>query len=71
MSYCAPEILRGEDPSWQSDVYSYGITLWQLEHNQIPFSDLSWPTIVYLVNLIVWQSFELKLMKFYVGCSKE
>jgi len=49
VSYCAPEILRGEDPSWESDVYSYGITLWQLQHNQVPFSDLSWPTVVYLV----------------------
>lgn len=50
VSYCAPEILRGEEPSWHSDVYSYGVTLWQLEHNQVPFSDLSWPTIVYLVT---------------------
>merc|ERR1712137_1351819 len=49
VSYCAPEILRGEVPSTKSDVYSFGITLWQLQHNQNPFSDLSWPTIAYLV----------------------
>nr|CAH0108231.1 unnamed protein product [Daphnia galeata] len=49
VSYCSPEILQGDVPSTKSDVYSYGITLWQLEHNQIPFSDLDWPTVAYLV----------------------
>lgn len=30
-SYClAPEVLRGRDHSYKSDVYSYGIVLWQL-----------------------------------------
>ena len=49
VSYCSPEILQGDVPSAKSDVYSYGITLWQFEHNQIPFSDLDWPTVAYLV----------------------
>ncbi|KAK4036132.1 hypothetical protein OUZ56_028197 [Daphnia magna] len=49
VSYCSPELLQGDIPSTKSDVYSYGITLWQFQHNQIPFSDLDWPTVAYLV----------------------
>ena len=71
VSYCSPEILQGDVPSTKSDVYSYGITLWQLEHNQIPFSDLDWPTVAYLVSclsLFIWLLFNGFV--FWSGCCK-
>eukprot|EP01102_Stenamoeba_stenopodia_P020233 TRINITY_DN7810_c0_g1_i1.p1 TRINITY_DN7810_c0_g1~~TRINITY_DN7810_c0_g1_i1.p1 ORF type:complete len:751 (-),score=131.19 TRINITY_DN7810_c0_g1_i1:100-2352(-) len=36
----APEILRGEQFSTASDVYSFGIIMWELIARQLPFKDL-------------------------------
>lgn len=37
----APEIMRGEDYDESSDVYSYGIILWELFNREIPFNQCS------------------------------
>eukprot|EP00347_Sterkiella_histriomuscorum_P019735 403340488 len=40
--WSAPEVLkenRIQDPTKQMDVYSFGIILWELLHDQIPFND--------------------------------
>ncbi|HEX9639802.1 MAG TPA: serine/threonine-protein kinase [Candidatus Krumholzibacteria bacterium] len=36
--YCAPEVLRGETPNAQSDVYSLGVLLFWLLSGEFPFS---------------------------------
>ena len=33
----APEIMRGESYDESSDVYSYGIIIWELINHQIPW----------------------------------
>jgi serine/threonine protein kinase len=36
----APEIMRGESYDESSDVYSYGIILWELLNKEIPWSGI-------------------------------
>ena len=36
--YRAPELLRGESPDTKADIYSLGITLWQMESRQTPYA---------------------------------
>jgi len=36
-AYRAPELLRGECPDTKADIYSFGITLWQMESRQTPY----------------------------------
>lgn len=33
----APEILRGEPYTEQSDIYSFGCICWEMPHHKIPF----------------------------------
>jgi len=37
----APEIMRGENYDESSDVYSYGIILWEVFNREIPFNTCS------------------------------
>ncbi len=37
----APEILRMENYNESSDVYSYGIVLWEMLMNKVPYAGLS------------------------------
>ena len=36
-AYRAPELLKGERPSFKADVFSFGICLWQLWTREIPY----------------------------------
>jgi serine/threonine protein kinase len=36
--YMAPEVLRGEAARMQSDVYSFGILLWEMTARQVSLS---------------------------------
>ncbi|XP_064625765.1 serine/threonine-protein kinase mos-like [Lineus longissimus] len=36
-AYRAPELLKGEIPTSKADVYSYGITLWQMASREHPY----------------------------------
>ncbi|GAT97166.1 protein kinase domain containing protein [Entamoeba histolytica] len=36
----APEVLTGNKPTTKSDIYSFGIILWEIITNQIPFDDI-------------------------------
>ena len=37
-AYRAPELLRGRHPSTKADIYSYGVTLWQMLTRETPFA---------------------------------
>lgn len=40
LAYRAPELLRGLAPTWACDVYSFGISAWQLQARHPPYADL-------------------------------
>nr|XP_002736232.2 PREDICTED: serine/threonine-protein kinase mos-like [Saccoglossus kowalevskii] len=37
-AYRAPELLRGDVPTTKADIYSYGVTLWQMLTREQPFA---------------------------------
>ncbi|RHZ80298.1 hypothetical protein Glove_137g28 [Diversispora epigaea] len=39
LPYFAPEILRGEPHTKKCDIYSFGILMWELSTNKLPFHD--------------------------------
>lgn len=48
--WMAPETLRGERHTCKSDVYAFGLVLWEMMTNQIPFADLTSKTITAAVG---------------------
>ena len=48
--YAAPEVIRGNSPCTQSDIYSLGVLAWQLLYREPPFSGLHAHTILYLTG---------------------
>lgn len=46
--YVAPEVIRGYPPSPPSDVYSLGVTAWQMISRELPFAKMHSHTILYL-----------------------
>eukprot|EP01054_Gregarina_sp_Poly1_P010534 Gregarina_sp_Poly_1__10533@NODE_776_length_6341_cov_153_345075_g570_i0_p4_GENE_NODE_776_length_6341_cov_153_345075_g570_i0NODE_776_length_6341_cov_153_345075_g570_i0_p4_ORF_typecomplete_len216_score15_97Pkinase_Tyr/PF07714_17/2_6e37Pkinase/PF00069_25/9_6e35Pkinase_fungal/PF17667_1/1_7e09Kinaselike/PF14531_6/7Kinaselike/PF14531_6/0_0011Kdo/PF06293_14/0_0036_NODE_776_length_6341_cov_153_345075_g570_i018382485 len=48
--WMAPETLRGERHTYKSDIYAFGLVLWELMTNRIPFADLSSRTITAAVG---------------------
>ena len=46
----APEILKGEKYECESDVYSFGILLWEMLTGQIPYKNLTTSEIIDLVS---------------------
>lgn len=50
VSWTAPEVLLGGANTTASDIYSFGVVLWELLTGQIPFEDLSAIGIIKLVG---------------------
>ncbi|EFN78666.1 serine/threonine-protein kinase mos isoform X2 [Harpegnathos saltator] len=46
--YAAPEMLRGNAPTFTADIYSLGIVAWQMLSRQVPFHGLHIHTIIYI-----------------------
>ncbi|XP_070166320.1 mos protein [Polyergus mexicanus] len=46
--YTAPEILRGDVPTFAADIYSLGIVAWQMLSREVPFHGLHIHTIIYI-----------------------
>ncbi|XP_011636141.1 serine/threonine-protein kinase mos [Pogonomyrmex barbatus] len=46
--YTAPEILKGNIPTFATDIYSLGIVAWQMLSRQVPFYGLHIHTIIYI-----------------------
>lgn len=38
-AYRAPELLRGEPPTAKADIYSFGVTQWQMMSRQRPYEN--------------------------------
>ena len=58
LPFMAPEILRNEDYSGQSDIYTFGMIMWELLSNRPPFYDV--------LYLIIQSSSIQLLMKIFV-----
>lgn len=51
MYYVAPELFCGESPTKKCDIYSLGITFWQIDARDVPFKNLdSKETVIYEVS---------------------
>jgi len=48
--YTDPQILQGKVPSEKSDIYSLGITCWQLLSREVPYEGYTSHTIIYMVS---------------------
>ncbi|XP_072744198.1 proto-oncogene serine/threonine-protein kinase mos isoform X2 [Anoplolepis gracilipes] len=46
--YTAPEVLKGDVPTFAADVYSLGIVAWQMLSRKVPFHGLHSHTIIYI-----------------------
>ncbi len=49
--WTAPEVLRGEDGSVKSDIYSFGVILWELFSGKVPYSELNLNEIQLACNI--------------------
>ena len=49
-SWMAPEVLRGDDFNDQSDVYAFGVILWELMTLKVPWPDKNMAQLVGLVG---------------------
>lgn len=50
LKYCAPEILRGGGISEKADVYSFGVTMWQVLHQETPYDSEDLHVVIYKVE---------------------
>lgn len=41
IAYAAPELLKGMKPTEKCDIYSLGVTIWQLEYEKSPYENWS------------------------------
>ncbi|KFM65994.1 Serine/threonine-protein kinase-transforming protein, partial [Stegodyphus mimosarum] len=48
-AYAAPEVLKGNAPTPLSDIYSFGILLWQVQTREVPFGGEHPHVIIYKV----------------------
>lgn len=54
--YTDPQILQGKLPSEKSDVYSLGITCWQLLSREVPYEGYTLHAIIYKVSVSLFQA---------------
>ena len=48
-AYRAPELLRGDAPTPAADVYSFGVTLWQMAARRQPYAGENQHVVIYRV----------------------
>eukprot|EP00039_Didymoeca_costata_P019994 m.339658 g.339658 ORF g.339658 m.339658 type:complete len:714 (+) comp18902_c0_seq1:281-2422(+) len=50
--WMAPEVIKSEEITLKSDVYSYGVVLWELLTRSIPFDDLDQQQVLWAVAML-------------------
>ncbi|EDO37475.1 predicted protein [Nematostella vectensis] len=48
-AYRAPELLRGESPTFQADVYSFAICMWQIWTREVPYKLQNHQVVIFRV----------------------
>jgi serine/threonine-protein kinase SIK3 len=48
--YVAPEVIRGEKPGFEADIWSFGIVLYCISVGQFPFYDPSLPALLHKIE---------------------
>ena len=46
-AYRAPELLRGETPTAKADIYSFGVTQWQMLSRRRPYENLHQHCVIF------------------------
>lgn len=46
-AYRAPELLRGEAPTFKADIYSYAVTMWHMKSRETPFTNQNQHVVIY------------------------
>ena len=77
-AYRAPELLRGEPPTFKADIYSFGITMWQLKSRESPYANQNQHVVIFGVvanglrpndpNPLETDPFELSYKDLYKQC---
>ncbi|CAF1888788.1 unnamed protein product [Brassica oleracea var. botrytis] len=49
----APEVLRNESADEKSDIYSFGVVLWELATEKIPWENLNAMQVSFLIDRII------------------
>ncbi|GKD70158.1 dual specificity protein kinase splA-like protein, partial [Tanacetum coccineum] len=58
--WMAPEVLRNKYANEKSDVYSYGVVLWELTTKKIPWADLN---IMQVIGAVGFMNQRLEIPK--------
>ncbi|KAG2279891.1 hypothetical protein Bca52824_051111 [Brassica carinata] len=51
--WMAPEVLRNESADEKSDIYSFGVVLWELATEKIPWENLNAMQVSFLIDRII------------------
>lgn len=46
-AYRAPELLKGDSPTTKADIYSLGVTLWQMRSGELPYAGQNQHVVVF------------------------
>jgi serine/threonine protein kinase len=69
--YMAPEIMHAEAYGFHSDVYSFGILLWEICTCCLPFEELKRPTVAQFVNEVACNDVRPPLEKIPCGATRQ
>jgi len=74
--YNAPEIMRKEKYNYKSDVFSFGIILWEIVHKKIPYSEIKSNDFVQKIGFDGYRSpidssISLKIQNMITSCLQQ
>jgi len=69
--YMAPEIMQGEVYGFHSDVYSFGILLWEICTCCLPFEELKRPSVAQFADEVAYNDVRPPLEKIPCGATRQ